>query len=53
VSSRQRESEQQWKLPNAHLAIADREKIGRIETASGRSPSIGTVWIVDKGNDKP
>jgi len=27
--------------------------IGRIETASGRSPSIRTVWIVDKGNDKP
>lgn len=27
--------------------------IGRIETASGRSPSVRTVWIVDKGNDKP
>lgn len=27
--------------------------IGQIETASGRSPSIRTVWIVDKGNDKP
>ena len=27
--------------------------IGRIETASGSSPSVRTVWIVDTGNDKP
>ncbi len=27
--------------------------IGRIETASGRSPSLHTVWIVDKGNENP
>jgi hypothetical protein len=27
--------------------------IGRIETASGRSPSLRTVWIVDKGTNKP
>jgi uncharacterized protein DUF6883 len=27
--------------------------IGRIETSSGRSPSIRTVWIVDKGNNNP
>ncbi len=27
--------------------------IGVIETASGRSPNVRTVWIVDKGNDKP
>lgn len=27
--------------------------IGRIETPSGPSPSVRTVWIVDKGNDNP
>jgi len=27
--------------------------IGRIETPSGGSPSVRTVWIVDTGNDKP
>ena len=27
--------------------------IGRIETPSGQSPGVRTVWIVDKGNDKP
>lgn len=27
--------------------------IGRIETASGRSPGVRTVWIVDKGTDNP
>ncbi len=27
--------------------------IGLIETPSGRSPNVRTVWIVDKGNDKP
>jgi hypothetical protein len=27
--------------------------IGRIETPFGKSPSVRTVWIVDKGNDKP
>ena len=27
--------------------------IGRIETPSGKSPSVLTVWIVDQGNDKP
>jgi hypothetical protein len=27
--------------------------IGRIETPSAKSPSVRTVWIVDRGNDKP
>lgn len=27
--------------------------IGRIETASGRSQGVRTVWIMDKGNDNP
>ncbi|HKZ77733.1 MAG TPA: hypothetical protein VJ124_05365 [Pyrinomonadaceae bacterium] len=26
---------------------------GEIETPSGRGPNVLTVWIVDKGNDKP
>ncbi len=27
--------------------------IGPIETPSGGSPTVRTVWIIDKGNDKP
>ena len=27
--------------------------IGRIETPAGGSPKVRTVWIIDKGNEKP
>jgi len=43
------------KLPNAKRAIVEREKIADylLNTPSGKTPTVRTVWIVDCGVEMP